>query len=87
MGRIEEGKAVMPTYDYRCEKCDSVVEVVHSIHREEPCLCEVCGEPMLRGMGIGWVQYKGAGWARKEKGTGDTDNIDLFLGPPPKQAL
>jgi hypothetical protein len=42
---------------------------------------------MLRGMGIGWVQYKGAGWARKEKGTGDTDNIDLFLGPPPKQAL
>jgi len=42
---------------------------------------------MMRGVNLGYVQYKGAGWARKEKGTGDTDNIDLFLGPPPKQAL
>lgn len=77
----------MPTYDYRCEKCNKVVEVIHSIHKEDPTLCEVCGEPMLKGMGLGHVQFKGAGWARKEKGNSDPDNIDLFLGPPPKQAL
>lgn len=58
----------MPTYDYKCEKCDKVVEVVHSIHQKEPAKCETCGEPMLKGMGIGHVQFKGAGWARKRKG-------------------
>jgi len=77
----------MPTYDYRCEKCKNIVEVTHSILLDEPCLCETCGSKMLRNMGIGWVHFKGAGWARKESATADPDNIDLYLGPPPKQAL
>lgn len=77
----------MPTYDYKCQICEVVVEVVHSIMQDSPAICEKCGNEMLRGVNLGYVQYKGAGWARKEKAGSDPDNIDLFLGPPPKQAL
>lgn len=77
----------MPTYDYKCATCDVIVEIVHSILQERPSTCEKCGNEMSRGVTLGYVQYKGAGWARKEKGNADPDNIDLFLGPPPKQAL
>lgn len=34
----------MPTYDYKCEKCGTIVEIVHSIKESPIILCEKCPE-------------------------------------------
>ena len=39
----------MPTYIYRCEKCDNIVEYFHS-YRVKKTTCEKCGEETLKKM-------------------------------------
>lgn len=37
----------MPLYDYKCEKCDEIVEILQSFS-DRPPVCEECGEEMVR---------------------------------------
>lgn len=38
----------MPTYDYRCESCGTVREIVHSIKSNPEFSCEKCPGKMVR---------------------------------------
>lgn len=43
----------MPTYDYKCEKCNITTEVIHSIKSEHIEKCTKCKKPMEKIIGLG----------------------------------
>ncbi len=53
----------MPTYDYRCTKCQHTFEAFQSMKDEPVSACPVCGAPVKRmiGTGIGLI-FKGSGF-------------------------
>ena len=57
-------------YDYRCEKCDDIIEVEHSMKESPEIVCKKCKSIMKRVItgGTG-VIYKGMGWVSKGTGT------------------
>jgi len=58
----------MPTYDYKCEQCETVVEEIRSINDESELLCGVCGDPMkqLIASSFSFI-LKGNGWAGRDQ--------------------
>ena len=53
----------MPTYDYKCTKCKSVQEEIHSIKIDPEIKCKKCGNKMLREISsnVGLV-FRGTGF-------------------------
>ena len=55
----------MPTYDYKCSKCDAQFELFHSIHDEPISNCMKCGAKntvqRVIGSNIG-ISFKGNGF-------------------------
>ena len=53
----------MPTYDYKCKKCEHTFEVFHGINDSPELKCPVCGEKTEKmiGAGIGLI-FKGTGF-------------------------
>lgn len=53
----------MPTYDYRCKKCEHQFEAFQSMSADPLTECPVCGGPVERliGGGAGLV-FKGSGF-------------------------
>ncbi len=54
----------MPTYTYRCKKCQHEMDVFHSINAEPEIRCEACGSThmdRLIGTGSGII-FKGSGF-------------------------
>ncbi len=56
----------MPLYDYRCNECDRVIEVMHGIHGNGPDKCETCGGTMRKLLSTPAIHFKGSGWAKKD---------------------
>jgi putative FmdB family regulatory protein len=56
----------VPIYDYVCESCGNVVEVVHPISAPGPATCAVCGGRMKRALSTPAIVFKGSGWAKKD---------------------
>lgn len=54
----------MPSYDYRCKKCDSVVEVVHSMSSSPVVRCSSCGSPCVRVPSVPFLSTKTGGSVR-----------------------
>ena len=54
----------MPLYDYQCEKCEHIVEVMHGVNDTGPARCERCGGPMRKLMSSPSIHFKGSGWAK-----------------------
>ena len=52
----------MPIYEYRCQACDSVVEIIHGMTDDQPRVCDVCGEPLERLISRSSFALKGDGW-------------------------
>ncbi len=53
----------MPTYTYRCRKCDTVFEEVQRITAEPGAICANCGdEDCVRQITGGTFHLKGNGW-------------------------
>lgn len=57
----------MPIYDYVCETCGHVMEVVHGINDGGPRECPLCGGPMSKAFSAPAVHFKGSGWAKKDR--------------------
>jgi putative FmdB family regulatory protein len=51
---------MMPTYDYKCQKCGITVEVSHSVSEHGP-RCD-CGEVMQKVFTAVPAIFKGEGW-------------------------
>ena len=56
-----EGNAV-PTYDYRCDRCERTFEVRQRISAEPLTTCEGCGGPIRRLLAATPFILKGGGW-------------------------
>jgi putative FmdB family regulatory protein len=66
----------MPSYDYQCEKCKTIIEVTHSI-LDDPhttCDCPKCKKEMpchrIISRNYAGIQFKGDGWTPKNSGFG-----------------
>jgi putative FmdB family regulatory protein len=57
----------VPIYDYVCETCGHVMEVVHRIDADGPGECPLCGGPMSKAFSAPAVHFKGSGWAKKDR--------------------
>jgi len=53
----------MPTYDYKCSKCEHTFERFHGINEKPEIKCPLCGEKAEKmiGPGIGLI-FKGSGF-------------------------
>lgn len=53
----------MPTYDYKCPKCEKMAEYLRKMCDDTPQSCPECNETMVKfiGRGIG-VHFKGSGF-------------------------
>lgn len=65
----------MPLYEYQCQKCRQVVEVIQKLSDEPLKMCSGCGGPLERLLSAPAIQFKGSGWyitdyARKSNGSG-----------------
>ncbi len=67
----------MPTYEYRCPACESIVEVIHGVNDPPPRKCPQCGarRRLEKQLSAPAFQFKGSGWyvtdyARKDKDKG-----------------
>jgi len=57
----------MPTYDYRCVKCNKVIEIFHSMTDESKRYCKICKGELHRILGIGGgFIFKGKGFFRND---------------------
>lgn len=60
----------LPRYDYYCNKCNKLEEIIHSIKESPKCKCPKCNTIMVREIGIGLcIIADGLGdpiWMKKE---------------------
>ena len=52
----------MPIYEYRCRKCESVLERIQGMNDRPVLKCPSCGGKMERMMSPGAFVLKGSGW-------------------------
>ena len=52
----------MPTYNYRCTKCEKIFDAFHSMMSTEPQHCPVCGAPGNKLLSASSVIFKGSGF-------------------------
>src|SRR4051794_40103274 len=56
----------MPLYDYQCQSCGHVAEVMHGVNASGPQNCERCGGQMRKLLSAPAIVFKGSGWAKKD---------------------
>ena len=52
----------MPTYDYRCDRCERTFEIRQRISAEPLTTCDRCGGPIRRLLSAAPFILKGGGW-------------------------
>jgi putative FmdB family regulatory protein len=57
----------VPIYDYVCESCGRVIEVIHGLHADGPPECPDCGGSMSKVFAAPTIHFKGSGWAKKDR--------------------
>ena len=58
----------MPTYDYRCEKCDHVFELFHGMTETPEIECPECGHDKAeKQVGVGLIKTDKPAWDTSEE--------------------
>lgn len=57
----------MPLYDYVCQNCGHIIEVMHGVNDPGPARCERCGGEMRKLLSTPAIVFKGSGWAKKDR--------------------
>ena len=52
----------MPTYDYKCTKCDKTYNIFHSVFSTETQYCEADMTPLDKVFSAPPIHFKGGGW-------------------------
>jgi putative FmdB family regulatory protein len=52
----------MPIYEYKCQSCSGVLEVIQKFSDEPLTVHEGCGGALERLIGSPALQFKGSGW-------------------------
>jgi putative FmdB family regulatory protein len=71
----------MPLYEYRCQRCEDVFEVIQRFSDEPLTVHENCGGSVERLISAAALQFKGTGWyitdyARAGNGSGAKEGGD-----------
>ena len=53
---------MMPSYDYKCDTCNSTIEVQRSFDEESTPMCTSCNGTMSRVWQATFAHFKGGGW-------------------------
>ena len=63
----------MPTYDYKCETCDDVTQIVQNITEDALTQCPKCGNKIYRliGRNVG-ISFKGSGFYVNDSSSSST---------------
>lgn len=64
----------MPTYDYKCSKCNVELEIFHSIMEDAKTVCPECDSNSLSRMiskNVG-ISFKGSGFYINDSSTSET---------------
>jgi putative FmdB family regulatory protein len=64
----------VPTYDYQCRSCGTVVEVVHSMLEDGPTTCELCAGQLRRVINPSGIIFRGSGFYRNDSRSSDADS-------------
>jgi putative FmdB family regulatory protein len=64
----------MPIYDYKCEKCGEVFEVIQKFSDEPLAVHEKCGGAVERLISAPALQFKGSGWYITDYAKGGTSS-------------
>jgi putative FmdB family regulatory protein len=66
----------MPLYEYECDKCHHVFEVMQKFSDEPLSVHEQCGGAVHRRLSAPALQFKGSGWYITDyaKSSGKSDN-------------
>ena len=70
----------MPLYEYKCQSCGDVFEVIQKFVDEPLTVHEKCGGPVERLISTSALQFKGTGWYVTDYGKGNSKE------PKPKPA-
>jgi putative FmdB family regulatory protein len=57
----------LPTYDYKCTRCNLNQEINHGWHNRPVILCNYCNEPMVKVIGAAATHFKGKGFYSTDK--------------------
>ena len=57
----------MPTYEYKCKKCDITETVQHSMMETIALCCNQCGGDMRKSFALAAVTFKGEGFHSTDK--------------------
>lgn len=58
----------MPTYDYKCPNCGTVLEMFHDMFIMQSYVCPKCNKVLIKQIGKGaGVIYKGDGFTKQRK--------------------
>lgn len=58
----------MPSYNYKCPQCETVLTVVRSIMESDPgYTCDACNIAMNRVYSVGAITFNGSGFYSKDK--------------------
>lgn len=60
----------MPLYEYRCDACEQVFEVLQRASRSSRRKCEECGGPLRKLVSRSGFVLKGSGWYVTDYGRG-----------------
>jgi putative FmdB family regulatory protein len=52
----------MPRYDYKCEECQTTIEIERSMHEESQPMCAGCNATMSRVWQATPAVFRGGGW-------------------------
>ena len=75
----------MPLYEYKCEKCGDVFEIIQKFSDEPLKVHEKCGGLVHRLVSAAALQFKGSGWyvndyAKSNGGATKTDGAETKSG-------
>jgi len=83
----------MPLYEYRCESCEQVIEVLQKFSDEPLSECRTCGGRLERLLSPPGLQFKGTGWyitdyarAGQKSGDGKTEGSEKSTNGKPEKA-
>ena len=65
----------MPTYDYQCRSCGTVIEVIHPMTEDGPSTCEVCGGELRRILHPTGIIFKGSGFYKTDSRSASSASV------------
>ena len=77
----------MPTYTYRCRKCETIFDEVQRITAEPEATCASCGSAdCVRQITGGTFHLKGQGWQVSDYGNKQVNEPEAPAACPPEAA-